>query len=183
MTHLVNKRINLQIATQSWLYIYHIGQYQTLICIISFLFSNEKRICKTFHKVALGIGGLYVYWYQIILHVFPILQLQCWFSLKKKILSFFSKSLRLQFNMFQHFLLLPISIMFMTLISDHQKINQVKEQISVPLIKIWLWHKPCSSGWQTVVHWLVQGLFLRLNLIGSLSYSPSHLSPFSCPYK
>lgn len=121
MTLLVNKRINLQIATQSWLYIYHSGQYQTLICIISFLFSNEKRICKTFHKVALGIGGLYVYWYQIILHVFPILQLQCWFSLKKKILSFFSKSLRLQFKMFQHFLLLPISIMFMTLISDHQK--------------------------------------------------------------
>lgn len=114
-------------------YIPYIGQYQTLTCIISFLFSNEKRICKTFHKVALGIGGLYVYWYQIILHVFPILQLQCWFSLKKKILSFFSKSLRLQFKMFQHFLLLPISIMFMTLISYHQKINQVKEQISVPL--------------------------------------------------
>lgn len=144
----------------------------------------KKKICDTFHKVniALGIGGLYMtlYWYWKILHVFPLHAVLIFI---KKIQNFFSKSLRLQFKMFQHFLLLPISIMFMTLISDHQKINPVKEQISLPLIKIWLWHKPCSSGWQTVVHWLVQGLFLRLNLIGSLSYSPSHLSPFSCPYK
>lgn len=148
----------------------------------------KKKICDTFHKVniALGIGGLYMtlYWYWKILHVFPLHAVLIFI---KKIQNFFSKSLRLQFKMFQHFLLLPISIMFMTLISDHQKKKIIKLKnkflFLCRLIKIRLWHKPCSSGWQTVVHWLVQELFLRLNLIGSLSYSPSHLSPFSCPYK